>query len=787
MNKPAFKTFILFALGILLAHSVKLPFFPVLLTVTGLAILSIILINRKKPAGKLLNIIIFFSIILSGSAAFIIKSTCIPASDIAFKNNPNTRVTLKAWLKRDPVYKSGRKELYAEAEAVTAGDTTYTCTGTVLISYYRHITSRIKYGDEFLVDIRLVLPDSGRNPGGFDYRAFLAAKKIYTLGKSGNNLHLTGINRGSWLNLKIIYPSRRFVKRSLKKHIEKPALPLVLALLTGDRGMLSEDVTKHFANAGALHILAVSGLHVGFVLLFLEILLGLMRIPVRIRIPAEIAGLLFFTMITETRASIVRAFVMATLFLTGRLFKRRADAVNIIGISGIILLAVNPGWLFDVGFLLSFSAVFSIVYFYPRFKKFLVYKHIFPKKKYLANLADVIIVSICAQIGTLPISLTSFNNLPLLAPLVNIIAIPVAGIIVSLGLLTILFSLISSFIADIYGICTSFVIYFLNWFTSAVSGLKFSAAAVPSPGTGLIIIYINIILSIFSTDKRIRKILIFTSLIISSIFIWDKALFGSFSDITYIQFDVGQGDSALIIFPGGKTMLIDGGNKTPFFDSGKRIIAPFLLKNGFRKIDAVISTNPDKHYRGGLIYILKHFSIGRIFYTGADYNSPLNHEFNMILKNKNIPGTIITAPDSIVSFPGTKIYFLSPYSLLKKGTAQNINNTSLITEICFGFKRFLFMSDAESPAEKVLIDKSLIFKSDILKVGRHGSKNSCSANFLKRISPEIAVISAGRKNKYRHPSTQCISRLKSNAISIIRTDLNGAVIIKTDGKRISVQ
>jgi len=785
MDRPAFKTFILFVIGILLGSSVKIPLYLILSAAIGSIVLSLIVINKKNQASQLLDIIISVSIILAGSAVFTLKGRYIPTSHIAFKANPNTKVHLKAWLKRDPVYNSGRKELYAKAESVTIGDSTYNCTGTLLISYYRYIPSKLKYGDEFTVDIRLVLPDSKRNPGGFDYRAFLASKGIYALGKSGNNLKLTGINRGSWFNTKVIYPSRRFVRRSLKKHIEKPALPLVLALLTGDRGMLSDDVTEHFANAGALHILAVSGLHVGFVLLFLEIMLGLMRIPVRIRITAEIAGLLFFTMITEIRASILRAFVMAALFLIGRLLKKRPDAVNIIGVAGIILLAANPVWLFDVGFLLSFSAVFSIVYFYPKARKFLINKNLFPHKKYPAYLADLIIVSICAQIGTLPITLTAFNNFPLLSPIVNIIAIPAAGIIVSLGILTILFSLLSPFIAGIYGLCTSFVIYFLNWFTKAVSNLTFSSIAVPSPGTVLIIIYVSVIMTIFSTNRRIRKTLIFATLILSNIFVWNKALTGSFSDLTWIQFDVGQGDSALIIFPRSKTLLIDGGNKTPFFDNGKRVIAPFLIKKGIKKIDAVIATHPHNDHIGGLIYLLKHFSIGRVYSNGVDFSSPLNRQFNLVLEERGIPNKIITAPDSIVSFPGAKIYFLSPDSVTKH--IFDINNTSLVTEICFGTRRFLFMGDAENPIEKHMIAESLSFKSDILKVGHHGSKISCSTEFLNAVSPSLAVISVGRRNKYKHPSYQCISRLRNSKISVMRTDTKGAVIIKTDGHDISIQ
>lgn len=786
MNRPAFKTFLFFSAGILLSKYVHTS--PALgLFLTGLLIIlaSYFLFNKGKNYSGI-SYLLIAAIILAGYSFSNIKTNYIPVTDISNFADSGSKIVLKAHLIKYPVHYDKKTRLYAECETITTRDTTIKCSGKILITAYRNVPSSLQYGDQFITELSIILPDKRRNPGGFDYRAFLASKNIFAIGKSVKYIKKTKENSGSLINRSIVYPVKRFVRKSLESHIEKPALPLALAFLTGERGLIQDQIIENFKYSGALHILAVSGLHLGFVLLFLEMLFSMFRIPVKVRIVLEIAGLFLFTLITEIRASILRAFVMAALFLLGKLLKKRPDPLNIIGVAGIILLLIQPLWLFDTGFILSFSAVFSIIYFYPGLKKAVIRFSLYPRDKILKSIIDLTIVSVAAQIGTLPVTFRVFNTIPVLSPVVNLIAIPAAGFIVSLGLLTVIFSLFSGFIAGIYGLCTSFIIYFINWFTSVFAAVPFSRIQVPSLSFGIVVIYILTVFTLFSGKKKTRKYLVFAVLILSNTLVWSTALTGSFSRLKWIQFDVGQGDAALIMFPRKKTMLIDGGNNNGRFDNGKNVIAPFLLKNGIRKIDAVIATHAHNDHIGGLVYILNNFSVGRLYCNGVDFDSKLNRQLSRVIKNRKIPVSVVTAVDSITGFPGAKIYLLSPDSLDKKRFKNDINNTSVVTEICFGNNRFLFMGDAEFPVENNLIRKNLSFKSDIIKVGHHGSAKSCSVEFLKHIRPEFAVISVGRKNVYKHPSPYCIERLKNSNVSIIRTDYSGAVIIKSDGKNYSV-
>ena len=253
--------------------------------------------------------------------------------------------------------------------------------------------------------------------------------------------------------------------------------------------------------------------------------------------------------------------------------------------------------------------------------------------------------------------------------------------------------------------------------------------------------------------------------------------------MTWIQFDVGQGDSALLHLPRSKHILIDGGNKTPSYDNGESVIAPYLRQNGIRSLDAVILTHPHNDHVGGLIYILNHFRVRQILTTETPLGSQLFQEFTEIIKQNSIPLRTILAPDSLITFPGIKIYFLSPW---EKNTSydnsRDINNQSLVARVLFGKTKLLFMGDAEREVEAKLIDSPLQLSCDAIKVGHHGSGTSSTRLFLSRVNPTHAVISVGEYNTHGHPSETVLQHFQMQGTIVHRTDQEGAAIFRSDGE-----
>lgn len=253
-----------------------------------------------------------------------------------------------------------------------------------------------------------------------------------------------------------------------------------------------------------------------------------------------------------------------------------------------------------------------------------------------------------------------------------------------------------------------------------------------------------------------------------------------------ISLDIGQGDAILVKTPENQTILIDGGpNNKVLQKLGQHL--PALAK----RIDIVLLTHPHADHVTGLVEILKRYDVGAIILTGADLKTDVYSEFLKIIKEKNIPVVIAQAGEAIHFGKNLEFDILSPeqaedlvFNKKNEGfgsDGNDVNDTSIVGKLIFNDFSIMFMGDATSKIENQLSIYGENLKSDILKVGHHGSKYSSSLQFLKFVSPKAAIIEVGAKNRYGHPSKSALSRLKMISANIFRTDLNGDIKISTNG------
>lgn len=244
--------------------------------------------------------------------------------------------------------------------------------------------------------------------------------------------------------------------------------------------------------------------------------------------------------------------------------------------------------------------------------------------------------------------------------------------------------------------------------------------------------------------------------------------------------DVWQGDSTFIELPNGKTILIDAGEA----EYGDRVVK-YIKNLGYSKINYLFATHPHSDHIGGLKKVVKTFDIGSIYMPDITSNSNFYLDLLKTIENKNKKVITVKAGKTIISEDDIDLKVLAPI----EDEYEEVNDYSIVLKLTYKDKKFLFMADAEYESEMDLLDSKYDISADYLKVGHHGSTSSTNYYFLKKVSPKIGIISVGKNNDYGHPKDKILEKLKNQGVKIYRTDLNGNIVIKTDGKyeKVSVQ
>jgi competence protein ComEC len=636
-------------------------------------------------------------------------------------------------------------------------------------------------GDTLFIESKFELPSKPRNPGEFNYRKYLFQNDIFFI--VSNDFNLISIHEAKYSFGRQVYLLREGIRNRLNSLIDKPYSGVIVGLLLGDKSDITYDMRTRFQKIGVVHILAVSGLHVGFILLILTLVANLIRLSKLFKLLLIVLGLVFYMALTGFPPSVVRAGIMAILYVWSGFREKTANGWNILGVTAFIILLFSPSHIFSAGFILSFSAVSGIFYFYSKVnildKKYDFF-HRMQKNQIMKWLISTIFVSLGAQLGTfLPVSLI-FKTIPVWAILGNLIIVPIIGISIISGIVMLFISLFSIPIASIFAETTWGSLWFVDWVSYGLEDLPLNIVDLNSfSSLDIIVIFICIIFVMSIDNKKYLLKVSIVVLLCSNYFLWQSIFVTKDTRFTFL--DVGQGD-ACVIESGGKVILIDAGYFGFGKDYGERVILPYLKYRGIKNIDLVVMTHPHADHIGGLVSIIEQIHINVIWDTFNSYPSTLYHS---ILDSSRTKSIRIQYPQcgEIYKIGELDITMLYPDSVISRQT-RNINNASIVLRVDHTKNSFLFTGDAEEEAEQLYQRFSKFLDVDVVKVGHHGSKTSSTQQVVDKTSAQFAIISCGINNKFNHPSEMIVNRWMDSGARVLRTDINGAVIIESDNQNL---
>ena len=587
-------------------------------------------------------------------------------------------------------------------------------------------------GDKIYLNGTLKRPVNNTIPNTFNYKKHLYGKKIF---------YILNIEKFSLIekNKNILYS----IKNYFFKRIESiDNNEYIYAFILGEDNYIESSITEKYKTLGVTHLFSLSGLNVMIFALFCKNLLKVFKISESKKYIITFLILFIMCFITGFSVSILRATLLFFLISLNKIYNLKIKTLNLVLISGIILLIANPFYMYDLAFLLSFSITY-----------FIVLNSGWYSKKYIINLLEVSFISF---ISSLPIIAFNFYNINLFSVINNLFFIPYVNYIVyPLSLIIFLFPGLHKLFAFSISIMETVTIY--------LSKINFLVFTIPKMSLLLISLY-YIMIFLFSYKKKIIYVIVMIVILIIN------SLAAKLDSKTYFYFcDVGQGDSVFIITENNMSILIDTGgiiefNRNEFnqrnnrFSLMKNTLIPFYMSKGIKKIDYLFLTHGDADHMGYSFDLIDNFKVYKIFVNNNSVNS-LELKLNKYEKiNKKY-----------IEIDNLKLYFLNDE------ISKDENDSSMVILIKVDNYKFLMMGDASKKIEEKIIKDYDLSNIDVLKVGHHGSKTSTSETFIKNITPKYSIISVKKENNFNHPSVEVINILNKYNSKIYQTSLNGSL------------
>lgn len=785
---PLIKFVIAFSIGLILTSFLSIPLTYQIILLGVFILLALVLFMIPKDISKTIS---SFLILISVS---IVGMISITVSQFNEPEYPFDKLFLRDVLIDGIVEEielpSNKLTLKVDVERTIKNDKVVENKYNVLcnLNYDEKIIDKIlnelRPGNRVIILGNLQIPPNQRNPGEFDYREYLRSKGIPVMFTSFNPMDFVIVDYNEKIIPSVIFEIRYAIAKQIKEIYNDNTAGLLKGLLLADRSEIGYDIKEGFINSGVIHVLAVSGLHVGFIVLILLFLLG--RFNIYLRITFTILGLIAFMIITGMPPSVTRATIMAVLLLISYLRSNKQNNFNTLALAAFIILIFEPNQIFNPGFQLSFSAVISIFVFFPRLRNFINAN--FKVHRSVENVLLFVAVSLAAQLGTLPFTVYYFGKLSLISLFANIAIIPLIGFIVGLGIFTLIFSVISTTAVSLFVLTNEFFAYIAFGFVKFASSFSFAYLSITNYSILDGAVYL-VLLAIFT--MYLRKIIfnrtkfIFIILLAANLLVWSKVDNKNLlpeGKLSILFLDVGHSESALIKFPDNQTALINFGNATTNYSVGKATILPLLNRLGIDKIDYCIISHLNRNKYLGVLDLIENNKLDTLLIPKVYSEDKEAELFNSYLSERDIVVKVINR--NKIKTNNSRIYLLTPI-LNSKFNYFNVFNRSAPLIISHGNTKILLPGGIEKRGEEVLIDSYGDFlNSDLMQIAIFGSSVSTSEKFYKLVSPKISVISVGLGNFLEYPTDDVLKIIELNKSQLFRTDEDGAVLFVSDGENI---
>jgi competence protein ComEC len=740
-----------------------------------------------------------------------------------------------------PVKYPNRQKFILSIETLEGNKKSFPVTGKIRVTVSGN-SLKLTRGDRVAFYSKIRSIRNFNNPGGFDYKRYMAFKKVWATAYVSEK-RLTLLKKSTEKGIFGIIDDARSKISDFIEHTGAGKQQGVLkALIIGDRNSIPQDLREAFNKAGVGHILAISGLHIGIVataaFLFFKWMLSHINLFLwnawtkKGAVILSVVPVFVYGLLSGMSPSTQRAVIMVTVFLMAFLFESEYDPMNTLALAAMLILVVHPPSLFSISFQLSFTAVLSIIYGLSRVKNpwrsdssriKTISRFQIHKKMYYFFMA-----SFFAIIGTLPLVMFYFNQISLVGFLANFMIVPLIGfVVVPLGLIAAFLYPLTVFVASGCLKASAVVLSQALGIVNFLADLPFAAVKTVTPTHFEICCFYLLLWAVLNlkrvqsktpegpnkVQKAQHRVPIVKRRMPWTIFLRKPAtlvavlvifalsadacywLYNRFwhDDLRVTMVDVGHGSAALLELPDGYNILIDGGgfSDNRVFDVGARIIAPLLWRKKIKTVDTLVLSHPNSDHLNGLIYIAEHFNVKNIWTNNEASKTFGYKKFMEVIEKNNIqmPGYKEIARFHDINGVCLEVLY-PPVDFIDRKKIENwrnINNNSLVIKVVFGSKSFLFPGDIKARAEGELVatagDR---LKSTVMMAPHHGSLSSSTEPFLEKVNPEVVIISSRWKSRFGFPHPPVLKRYKGRGCRIFGTARHGAITMSTDGQALMI-